>query len=303
VIQSQDNPITRVALVGYGEVGKIFCAELAQQGLAVSACDRQSGNAAMREHARTAGVPLFDHASKLPRETQLVISAVTAASALDAARDAAPAIGTGAWFLDINSTSPATKQQCAEVIESAGGRFVEAAVMSAVPPYGLAAPMLLGGPRSAEASPILAGLGFRVTAISDRTGVAAATKMCRSVIVKGLEAVVVDGFTAARRYGVEKEVITYLEHAFPGFDWQAEAGYFFDRIFRHGRRRGEEMQEAAATLREAGLGPAMPAATAERQFAIAEQVRQSGHEVADDGDWQASADFLIGLLEKGDPRR
>jgi 3-hydroxyisobutyrate dehydrogenase-like beta-hydroxyacid dehydrogenase len=303
VTQSQDNPITRAALVGYGEVGKIFCAELRSQGLAVSACDRQAAHAAMRDHARAAGVPLFDHASKLPADPQLFISAVTAASALEAARDVVPALGTNAWFLDINSTSPATKQQCAEVIESAGGRFVEAAVMSAVPPYGLVAPMLLGGPRSGEASTILAGLGFRVTPISDRIGVAAATKMCRSVIVKGLEAIVVDGLTAARRYGVEKEVITYLEHAFPGFDWQAEAGYFFERIFQHGRRRGEEMQEAAATLREAGLGPAMPAATAERQLAIAEEVRQSGRDVAGDGDWQASADLLIELLEKRDSRR
>lgn len=300
VTRSHDNPITRVGLIGYGEVGRIFCAELAEQGLAVSACDRESGNAAMRNHARTGGIPLFDHASKLPRETQLIISAVTAASAMDAARDAVPVVANGAWFLDINSTSPATKQQCADMIEAAGGRFVEAAIMSAVPPYGLAAPMLLGGPRAEELAPLLTELGLRVNAVSDRIGVAAATKMCRSVIVKGLEAIVVDGFTAARRYGVEKEVITYLEKAFPGFDWPVEARYFFDRIFRHGRRRGEEMQEVAATLREAGLDPALPAATSERQLAIAEQVRRSGHSPPADGDWQESADLLIELL---DPRR
>jgi len=293
---TQTNTVHRVGLVGYGEVGRIFCAKLGERGLFVAACDRQAADPAMRDHARAAGIPLFDHASRLPRESQLVISAVTAASAREAAGDVVPAIAAGTWFLDINSVSPATKQQCAATIEAAGGRFVEAAVMSAVPPYGLAAPMLLGGPWAMDAAPILSGLGFRVTPVSDRIGVAAATKMCRSVIVKGLEALVVDGFTAARRYGVEKEVIAHLEEAFPGFDWPAQARYFFDRVFRHGRRRGEEMEEAASTLEEAGLDPALPAATAERQFTVAAEVRKSGHTAAPAGDWQAAADLLLDVL-------
>ena len=295
--------LDRIGLVGYGEVGKIFGAGLRELGLSVSACERLAPEAGMREHARAAGIPLFDHASALPRRTQLVISAVTAAAALDAAQDAVPAIESGCWYLDLNSISPATKQQCADLIEAAGGRFIEAAVMAAVPPHGLAAPMLLGGPWAREAAPLLAALGLRVTPVSERIGVAAATKMCRSVVVKGLEALVVDGFTAARRYGVEKEVITYLAEAFPGIDWDAEARYFFDRIFRHGRRRGEEMREAAATLREAGLDPAMPAATAERQFAIAEQARKAGIAGAAGEDWQASADRLLSLLRNDDSRR
>jgi len=302
VPRNQDKSITRAGLVGYGEVGKIFCAELGKRVPAVAACDPQAADAAMREHAKQTGILLFDHASLLPAGTQLVISAVTAASALDAARDAVPAIAAGTWYLDINSVSPATKQRCADVIEAAGGRFIEAAVMSAVPPYGLAAPMLLGGPWAAEAAPVLSGLGFRVTPVSEQIGVAAATKMCRSVIVKGLEAIVTDGLTAARRYGVEMEVIAYLAEAFPGFDWAAEARYFFERMMKHGRRRGEEMQEAAATLREAGLDPAMPAATAERQFDIGTRVRESGCEIPK-SDWQASADLLLELLRDPDSRR
>jgi 3-hydroxyisobutyrate dehydrogenase len=161
--------------------------------------------------------------------------------------------------------------------------------------------MLLGGAHAAAAAPRLAELGFRVTPISERIGVAAATKMCRSVIVKGLEAIVVDGFTAARRYGVEREVIAYLEEAFPGFDWEAQARYCFERMFRHGRRRGEEMREAAATLRDAGIDPAMPAATAGRQFAVAGTAARAGSS-GNAQSWQDRADLLLNA-EDGDPTR
>jgi 3-hydroxyisobutyrate dehydrogenase-like beta-hydroxyacid dehydrogenase len=300
-MSGQNATLHRIGLVGYGEVGTIFGAELRRRGLEVFAADLRAAEPAMRDHARASGIALVDHASALPRDLDLVISAVTAAAAVDAARAAVPILKPGCLYLDINSVSPATKQETGSLIEATGAGFVEAAVMSAVPPYGIAAPMLLGGAHAAAAAPRLAELGFRVTPISERIGVAAATKMCRSVIVKGLEAIVVDGFTAARRYGVEREVIAYLEEAFPGFDWEAQARYCFERMFRHGRRRGEEMREAAATLRDAGIDPAMPAATAGRQFAVAgtaARAASSGNAQS----WQDRADLLLNA-EDGDPTR
>jgi 3-hydroxyisobutyrate dehydrogenase len=279
-----------IGLIGYGEVGKIFAAELRRRGCEVVACDRLAADPAMQDAARTAGIPLFDHASRLPAGLDLVVSAVTAACAPDAARDAGPILASGTLYLDINSVSPATKAEIGVLVETGGARFLEAAVMSAVPPYGIAAPMLLGGPHAAVAAPRLRELGFRVTPVSGRIGVASATKMCRSVIVKGLEAIVVDGFMAARRYGVEREVIAYLAEAFPGLDWDAQAKNFFERMFRHGRRRGEEMQESAATLRAAGIDPAMPAATATRQFAVARVAEQGDGKAAT---WEEYADRLL----------
>lgn len=288
--------IRRIGLIGYGEVGKIFAAELQRRGLSVAACDLRAAEPAMRKHAAAAGIALHADAAGLPRDTELIISAVTAAAAVDAARAAARSARGDCWYLDLNSVAPATKVDVGAIIEAAGGRFIEAAVMSAVPPYGLAAPMLIGGPRAAAAAPLLSALGFRASPVSDRIGVAAATKMCRSVVVKGLEAIVVDGFTAARHYGVEAEVITYLREAFPGFDWNAQAGYFFERMLRHGRRRGEEMEQAAETLRAAGLDPALPAATAARQFALADPAVAEAN-----ADWRVAADRLLGRHGKTGP--
>ena len=297
--RDDDSPIRRIGLLGFGEVGQIFAAELRRRGCEVHACDPLAAGAGMQEAAHAAGIALFEHAAALPHDLDLVVSAVTAGSALEAAGDAVALLEKGVLYLDINSVSPATKQEIASRVESAGGRFIEAAVMSAVPPYGIAAPMLLGGPHASAAAPRIEALGFRVTPVSERIGVPSATKMCRSVVVKGLEAIVVDGFTAARRYGVEREVIAYLAEAFPGLDWEAEARNFYERMMRHGRRRGEEMQESAATLRAAGIDPALPAATAARQFAIA---RTAVGTTSDERAvaWQTYADRLLGRTPDSD---
>lgn len=142
--------------------------------------------------------------------------------------------------------------------------------MASVPPYRLKVPLLLGGPHAAALDAPLAALGFDAKVVSDALGVASATKMCRSVLIKGLEAMVVEGLTAARHYGVEDAVIASLRETFPAFDWERQAAYFFQRCIEHGRRRSEEMREVAVTVSDAGLSPWSAAGTAERQSWVAD---------------------------------
>ena len=162
------------------------------------------------------------------------------------------AVKQGAWFLDFNSASPGAKQRAAGMIDAAGGRYVEGAVMTSVPPYRIKVPLLLGGGDAAALAPKLVELGFVAKVASDKLGVASAVKMCRSVMIKGLEAMVIESFTTARAYGVEDAVLASLKETFPGIDWEKQGAYFFQRVIEHGRRRSEEVREVAETVREAG---------------------------------------------------
>ena len=146
--------------------------------------------------------------------------------------------------------------------------------MASVPPSGIRVPMLSGGPHAAAAAPLLAALGFRVEQASDRYGVASAIKMCRSVVVKGMEAIVIESFLAARRYGIENQVLATLAQTFPGIDWEKNGSYFFQRVIQHGRRRAEEMREAAVSVREVGLEPLMTSAIVARQAWVADLAQQ-----------------------------
>jgi 3-hydroxyisobutyrate dehydrogenase-like beta-hydroxyacid dehydrogenase len=274
-------PIRRVALVGFGEVGGIFGRDLAAQGLDVSIYDilLHSGEAreAMLAKARDAGVQAKESLNDALRDTDLVISAVTASSAADVARDASAALRSGQIFLDINSVSPATKSGMAERIDRGQGCFVEAAVMAAASPQRLKVPMLLGGKHAAKTAERLQSIGMNATAVSERIGVASATKMCRSVVIKGLEALVTESLMAARRYGAEEAVLASLAATFPDMGWNDRLpNYLISRVAEHGRRRAAEMREAAQALRDVGLDPLMAQATAERQDWLVHEMAEQG---------------------------
>jgi 3-hydroxyisobutyrate dehydrogenase-like beta-hydroxyacid dehydrogenase len=145
----------------------------------------------------------------------------------------------GAFFLDFNSASPGAKQRAAAIIDAAGGRYVEGAVMTSIPPYRIKVPLLLGGAGADALAPLLSALGFNARVASKELGVSSAVKMCRSIMIKGLEAMTIECFTTARAYGVEDAVLASLKETFPGIDWEKQGAYFFQRAIEHGRRRAE----------------------------------------------------------------
>ena len=291
-----------VGLCGYGEVGRILGEDLRARGVRVSAFDLKlaaPAGAALREHAAAHGVTWAQDHAALAARCDLVISAVTASQAVAVAQACAPASRPGAYFLDVNSASPGAKIRAAGLVDAAGGRYVEAAVMTSIPPYRIKVPLLLGGAHAQALLPGLAALGFSAQVSSERLGVAPATKMCRSVMIKGLEAMVIESFTAARAYGVEDAVLASLHETFPGIDWEKQGAYFFQRVIEHGRRRSEEVQEVAQTVREIGLTPWSAAGTAQRQAWVADLADQGVFGArADAGfarspDWRTEADRLL----------
>lgn len=294
----------RIGLVGYGEVGKIFGRALVERRVAwVGTWDRLLGEPAqapaMRAHATGAGVAPMGSFAALLEQAEVVISAVTASQAHAVAVEAARAIRPGTWFVDLNSASPGTKADSGRLIDGAGGRFIESAVMTSVPPYGIKVPMLLGGVHAQALQALLAPLDFNMEVVADRVGVASAIKMCRSIVIKGLEAIVVESFTTARHYGVEERVLASLHETFPTLDWEQQGAYLFSRVAQHGKRRAEEMREVAVTVREAGLEPYMAAATAERQDSVAGLKSAAGlGDVAKDASWREYADRLLRCLER-----
>jgi 3-hydroxyisobutyrate dehydrogenase-like beta-hydroxyacid dehydrogenase len=149
--------------------------------------------------------------------------------------------------------------------------------MAPVPPQRLKVPMLLGGRRAAELTPALQALGMNATFLSADVGVASAVKMCRSVVIKGLEALAVESMLAARRFGAEKEVLASLQGTFPQMGWQDKLpDYLISRVAEHGRRRAAEMREVAHTLEDVGVEPTMARATAARQDALIDAMAAHG---------------------------
>jgi len=288
-----------IGLVGYGEVGKVFTRGLKEKtGRWVGAWDLKFAEVATHEaergHAATHGIEACASAAALCGKANLIISAVTASNTLAVAQEVARHIRPGTLFLDFNSASPGTKTQCAALVDAAGGHYVEAGVMTSVPPYGIKVPMLLGGAHAPELAAVLNGWGLDATVVAEKIGVASAIKMCRSVMIKGLEALVIESYTTARAYGVEEHMIPTLYETFPGIDWNQQGAYFFSRVAQHGKRRAEEMRESANTVLEAGFTPYMAAAIAEKHDWVAQQARAGVFAgITKEATWQAYADRLL----------
>lgn len=259
----------RICLLGFGEVGQTLAPDLFSAGVtelvafdvlfkdATSSCSRA---------AVAAGVQMASSALQAASNADVVVSAVTAAQDLAAAESVAGAMKRSAYFLDLNSVSPGVKAQASEVIEGAGGRYIEAAIMSPIAPKRIASPMLFGGKHAMAFLPLAHRLGFiGADVFSDEIGRASAAKMCRSVMIKGMEALLAESLLAARHYGVESAVIDSLRNLFPAANWPVLARYMISRSLIHGRRRAEEMREVARTVAEAGLEPHMSSASVQRQ--------------------------------------
>jgi 3-hydroxyisobutyrate dehydrogenase-like beta-hydroxyacid dehydrogenase len=290
--------LTHLGMVGYGEVGKIITAGLKSHMSTVQAWDLKFADAVTAStelsHTKNAGIEAVDSMQALCKASNLIISAVTASQTLAVAQEAAQHIQAGSVFLDLNSASPGTKQQAAKLIEVAGAYYVEAGVMTSIPPYGIRVPMLLGGPLAAEIAPRLIAFGMDAKAVSADIGIASAIKMCRSVMIKGLEALVIESYATARKYGVEDHVIPTLAETFPSIDWQQTGAYFFSRVVQHGKRRAEEMREAANTVNEAGFEPFMAAAIAQKHDWVAGLARDGVFDgLPKSPIWQEYADRMI----------
>jgi 3-hydroxyisobutyrate dehydrogenase-like beta-hydroxyacid dehydrogenase len=258
-----------LTLIGYGEVGQIFAREFLKRGdIRVTAYDLKfdgPDGEALKAKAKAAGVtPAATHA-EAARGADVVISAVTASSAFPVAEQAATYLTAGQIFFDINSASPGAKTKAAKAVNASGARYVEGAVMAPVPGPDLKVPILAGGPAAEEASVLLNELGMNVKAVTTEPGRASAMKLCRSIMIKGIEALIVDCAAASSKWDVQREVFDSLEASFPGIKFDDLATYMAQRVNQHGIRRAAEMREAGAMLDDLGMDGSLARAVADAQ--------------------------------------
>ena len=274
-----------IAFIGFGEVGQLFTRQLAgKPDVAVSVYDilfddpRSEGD--LKRRAAESGARATVSAADACRGSLLVISAVTADSAVAAARQAGPSLDRSQIYVDLNSVSPTTKRLVAEEACRGGAGFVEFAVMAPVSGSGIAVPILAGGRQAEKVAATLNPLGMAITPVSEEIGVASATKLCRSIVIKGMEALMVDLNFAAGKAGVLPAVLESLTASYPGMDWAQLAHIMPSRVRQHGIRRAAEMREVSRMMSEFGLDGLLAEAIAHRHESFAERHGDAGRTTA-----------------------
>jgi len=257
--------LDRVGFVGFGEAGYFIAKGLRGAGLAQTFAYDIDDSERVRGRARETQTELLESNAALAAACDVIYCAVTADQALNAAQQTAPHLGARHIYVDVNSISPQMKQRVGEAVSAGGARFVEAAMMAPVPPHAHKVPTLLGGAAAPAFVEMMQPFGVRMEVVStDQIGRAAAVKMFRSIVYKGLEALIFECVMGASHYGAEPRVFASLNESFPGMDFEKLANYMVGRVVVHGERRAREMEEVAATLRELGIEPMMAEATVRR---------------------------------------
>jgi len=254
----------RIGFVGFGEAAYHIAKGLRQPGISsITAFDSKVTDI-VRQRAQETETRLVETNRELAESCEIMMSAVTADQALIAAGQNAPFLAANHLYADLNSVSPGVKQSIGRAIEATGASFAEIAMMAPVPPYNHKVPMLAGGQGAADFVAKLASFGISAEIVSSEVGTAAATKMFRSIIVKGMEALITECVLGASRYNADARVFASLAQSFPGLDWNHLADYMVGRVVVHGERRAREMEEVAATLREIDIEPIMAEAIVRR---------------------------------------
>lgn len=275
-MSEQNSNITPpIAFIGFGEAAGAFVEGWRSVGpVSVTAFDIKTNSPQTRD-GKLADYNAFsvqgaDSAIDAVQDAQLVFSAVTAEAAVDAARSVASALKPGMIYLDINSCAPSRKREAAEIVSAAGASYVDVAVMAPVYPTRHKTPLLIGGPGVKIAEDLLKNMEMKFEVVSDKVGDASTIKMIRSVMIKGIEALVSESIVAAVQEGIDDKIIQSLDVTFPGMNWEKRAGYMLERMVRHGKRRAEEMREVAKTMDDLGIGGIMASATATREQLVSD---------------------------------
>jgi 3-hydroxyisobutyrate dehydrogenase-like beta-hydroxyacid dehydrogenase len=267
--------IDTVGFIGFGEAAFHIAKGLREAGLGRTyAYDVNTHTVGLgekiRARAQETQTELLDSNAAVTAACEVLFSAVTADQATKAAEQTAPYLGSAHFYTDLNSVSPQTKQAICRTVSASGANFVEAAMMAPVPPHGHKVPTLLGGAAAPAFLELLQPFGVRMEVVStDQIGRAAAVKMFRSIVYKGLEALMLECVLGASHYGAEPRVFASLNESFPGVDFQKLADYMIGRVAIHGERRARELEEVAGTLRQLGVEPIMAEATVRRMDWVA----------------------------------
>jgi 3-hydroxyisobutyrate dehydrogenase-like beta-hydroxyacid dehydrogenase len=268
----------QLAFIGFGEAARAFASGFrAQDGVQMAAYDIKSDEE-FKHVATGLGVALRSSCEEATQKAQFIFSVVTADQAYIAVEAYQTFAKPDVFWLDCNSCSPGTKRKSLELLTAKSVRYVDVAVMAPVHPKLHRTPILLSGPFAKAAHQFMSSLDMDVTIVGDRIGDASSIKMMRSILIKGMEALTAECLLAARKAGVEEQVLASLQASDPGIQWTERSSYNFDRMMVHGKRRAAEMQEVAATLQELRLPDRMAVATALWQEEIGSLALTSGED-------------------------
>jgi 3-hydroxyisobutyrate dehydrogenase-like beta-hydroxyacid dehydrogenase len=253
-----------VALLGLGEAGSRLAGDLLEAGVEVRAFDPEGRD--------VDGVVRAPDSEAAVAGADVVLSLNSAAAALGAATAALPALSQGSVYADLNTASPELKREVSVLVEKAGARFADVALLGAVPATGIRTSALASGTGARAFADALMPLGMPVEIVSELPGDAATLKLLRSVFMKGIAAAAIESLEAAEAAGRRD----WLEGQLAAILGEPLLQRLVEGSRKHAARRVDEMEAARDLLLTLGIEPRVATASASVLAALAAAPQSGG---------------------------
>ena len=249
------NTINTVGLLSPGDMGSNVGRALSENGFEVIT-SLESRSDRTKELAQIAGIEDAGSMEEMVERSDIVLSILVPEAAVGVAREVAEIIsdtGKPLPFADCNPVAPATAHEMAEIIDSAGGKYIDAGIIGGPPGRGAPPRFYASGPHEAILAQ-LDGRGISVPTMGGDVGRASAIKMCFASLSKGTASLHASALIAAENLGILDEFINELDSSqqrvLSGMQGVNSLGA---KAFRW----IEEMEQIAATFAAAGATPLM----------------------------------------------
>jgi 3-hydroxyisobutyrate dehydrogenase-like beta-hydroxyacid dehydrogenase len=243
----------KFAVLGLGEAGSIFANDLVASGSMVTAWDPNP--------IRTLDPRVAVAASNLAAAEQadIILSVNLSSVSAEVALEVLPVLGAGKWYLEMNTSSPSLKRIIAEKLSPTGVHFVDLAIMAPVPPLGIKTPFLASGPGAETLLAKVSGMHWNLSLAGDQVGEASTRKLLRSIVYKGVAAVILEAIAAGKAFDKEDYIRIQISSVIGGNDELIDR--FVEGTYTHAERRKHEMEAVVEMLENEGIDPLMSSAT------------------------------------------
>lgn len=242
-----------IAILGLGEAGSRFANDLVKLGVAVS------GHDPAPRYGLEPAIRRVNSNAEAARGADIILSVNVSAVAEAVATEVLPVLQPGQVYAELNTASPGTKRRVADIVARSGALAVDVAIMAPVPPNGILTPFLVSGPGAVLFAEKFRPLNLDIDVLTDEMGEAATRKLLRSIVYKGVAAVIGEAVAAGRSFGLEPYIREQIRSVIGGND--ALIDRFLEGSKTHALRRSHELDAVVDMLNGQAIEPVMSSAT------------------------------------------
>ena len=259
----------RIGFIGYGEAAYELSVGLSEEGLTgIVAFDPLLQDSTigplLNERASQASVQLLSTIKEVVEYSSLLLVAVPADKAYGVSQSIIPFLKEGTLYVDVSASTPDVKMKISNAVKSKGVEFTDAAMMGPLSVYKHKVPILASGAGTDEFINIMSGFNMNITKVSEVAGDASATKLIRSIYMKGISSLLVEMLEAASHFNVESQVIESIVETMEKSSFKETMNRLVTGTSIHSKRRSAELQGSIQMLEAANLSSVMSRATKEK---------------------------------------